>query len=235
MLILRYIIDYKQLHVYFLNKSNIFCLNLPLRIAFFSHLSLIYKDKFKIGNLADLDKFLIKANDTDSSRKEDINESVFDEDSSISLDLNPKSSLLSNTFTEIINKPFHYNSSQTKEKIYHLHAYCSDNNTIITLTNSHYNPVICISSGMVGFKKAQRGGYEAGYQVCMSLFKKMMQKDIYPTQFEIILRGFGKGREAIFKCVNGIEGLPFKSSVSRITDATRINFGGVRGRKVRRL
>ncbi|KTW25796.1 hypothetical protein T552_03409 [Pneumocystis carinii B80] len=221
----------KEFYNYFLNK-NIF-LKPALKIAYFSDLSLIYKDELKRIKSGDLNKF-IKADDTDLSEKEDINRKVSNKDNLIILNSNTESSELSNTIGEIVNKPFE-NSCQKEEKIYHLHAYCTDNNTIITLTNSNYNPIICISSGMVGFKKGQRGGYEAGYQTCMSLFKKMMEKNIYPTQFEIILRGFGKGREAIFKCVNGIEGLPFKSSVSRITDATRINFGGVRSRKARRL
>ncbi|KAG5439644.1 hypothetical protein PCK2_000778 [Pneumocystis canis] len=88
---------------------------------------------------------------------------------------------------------------------------------------------------MVGFKKSQRGGYEAGYQACISMFERMTQKNIRPTKLEIILRGFGKGREAIFKCINGTEGAPFRPFIHRITDATRLKFGGVRGRKARRL
>ncbi|QSL66239.1 hypothetical protein MERGE_000614 [Pneumocystis wakefieldiae] len=223
----------------FLTKRDTSYLSLPLKTAA-HYFSLINGNSFKAGHLLDLNKLHIKLNHTDSSQEQHIRSASGGGGEgggkgSISSNSDSESSQLSDTFREIINKPFYGDSLKNKEKIYHLHAYCSINNTIVTLTNSDYNPVICVTSGMAGFKKCHRGGYEAGYQACMSLFKKMIQKEIRPTQLEIILRGFGKGREAIFKCVNGIDGAPFKSSVSRIIDATRINFGGVRKRKARRL
>ncbi|KAG4303852.1 hypothetical protein PORY_002740 [Pneumocystis oryctolagi] len=159
-------------------------------------------------------------------QKKKIEENSNNEDEKVNLKLNSENIQISDVFNEFVNKAALNSSSSINNSIYHFHAFCSNNNTIITLTNFYYNPVICITSGMLGFKKSQRGGYEAGYQVCMSMFERMTQKNIRPIQLEIILRGFGKGREAIFKCIAGTEGAPFRPFISRITDATRLKFGG---------
>lgn len=52
---------------------------------------------------------------------------------------------------------------------------------------------------------------------------------------EVVLRDFGPGREAIQKILLGSEGKAIRGRVLRVMDATRLKFGGTRGKKPRRL
>ena len=52
---------------------------------------------------------------------------------------------------------------------------------------------------------------------------------------EIILRGFGPGREAVTKVLLGSEGRNLRPRIVRVSDATRLKFGGTRSKKPRRL
>ena len=52
---------------------------------------------------------------------------------------------------------------------------------------------------------------------------------------EVVLRGFGPGREAVSKVLLGSEGRNMRPKVVRVTDATRLKFGGTRSKKPRRL
>lgn len=52
---------------------------------------------------------------------------------------------------------------------------------------------------------------------------------------EVLLRGFGPGREAVGKVLLGSEGSNLRPRVVRVTDATRLKFGGTRSKKPRRL
>jgi small subunit ribosomal protein S11 len=54
-------------------------------------------------------------------------------------------------------------------------------------------------------------------------------------KLEVVLRGFGAGREAFQKALMGSEGKGIKGKVTRVTDSTRLKFGGVRRKNVRRL
>lgn len=227
--------SHNRFFLFSLNGNNGRSFNWFLRTAYFSDLSPINENKLKTEILINDNKVSNEKDNVNFTQGDETKRDLSNENTQITLKPDLETSQLSNTLEEIINKSVHDKPFSSEDKIYHLHAYCSDNNTIVTLTDLHYNPVISLTSGMVGFKKSQRGGYEAGYRVCVSLFERMIQKNIRPTQLEIILRGFGKGREAIFKCINGMEGQSFRRCVSRITDATRIKFGGVRGRKVRRV
>ncbi|KAG5519497.1 hypothetical protein PMAC_002125 [Pneumocystis sp. 'macacae'] len=226
----------KQFCPFFLNRKYIcFSFNHLLNVLYFSNWSLTYKNEIRTLNFTSLDDDLDKRKDMELFKKKETDRDLRNEVEQISTLKPGLKNTQSYVFDEFINKTMQQDSLGIEDTTYHFHAFCSNNNTIITLTNSYYNPVICVTSGMLGFKKSQRGGYEAGYQVCMSIFERMTQKNIRPTQLEIILRGFGKGREAIFKCITGIEGASFRPFIYRITDATRLKFGGVRGRKARRL
>ena len=55
------------------------------------------------------------------------------------------------------------------------------------------------------------------------------------TSMEIVLRDFGPGREAVTKILLGSEGRQLRSRIVRVMDATRLKFGGTRGKKPRRL
>lgn len=52
---------------------------------------------------------------------------------------------------------------------------------------------------------------------------------------EVVLRGYGQGREAFQKALLGSEGRLVKGLVKKVTDNTRLKFGGTRSRAVRRL
>lgn len=54
-------------------------------------------------------------------------------------------------------------------------------------------------------------------------------------KIEILLRGYGSGREAFQKAILGSEGRMISHKVVRVTDGTRLKFGGCRSRQVRRL
>ena len=54
-------------------------------------------------------------------------------------------------------------------------------------------------------------------------------------QLELVLRGYGDGREAIKKILLGSEGMGLRPRIVRVTDATRLKFGGTRSKKPRRL
>jgi small subunit ribosomal protein S11 len=51
---------------------------------------------------------------------------------------------------------------------------------------------------------------------------------------EVVLRGYGPGREAFTKALLGSEGAILKPMVVRVTDATRLKFGGTRSPQVKR-
>ncbi len=59
---------------------------------------------------------------------------------------------------------------------------------------------ISVSTGNVGYKKSARGKYDAAYQLGTYVLDKLFQQG-YMTkikQLEVVLRGFGHGRERSF-------------------------------------
>jgi len=118
---------------------------------------------------------------------------------------------------------------------HHLHVYSHKHNTHITFTRPDKGPIISLSCGNIGFKKAQRGTYDAGYQLAAKVFKMIEDKRIMPKQVELIYRGFGIGREAVTKALLSSEGRSLRPVINRVTDSTRLKFGGTRSPKPRRL
>ena len=89
----------------------------------------------------------------------------------------------------------------------------------------------------MGFKKAQRSGYEAGYRAAVRVFQHIVAhraqwgvKDI-----EVLWNGFGQGREAVFRALQASEGENVRHMVLAMTDKTPIKIGGVRPKKRRML
>jgi small subunit ribosomal protein S11 len=140
---------------------------------------------------------------------------------------------------------------------YHLHVYAHKHNTQITFTDPGRNPILSYSCGNLGLKKAQRSSFDAAYQLSTYMMKKMAVHtwrlggkkmtmnplrrllDIGSTPgspgIEVIMRGFGPGREAFQKALLGSEGAMLRPKVTRVADATRLKFGGTRSPAVRRL
>ena len=113
------------------------------------------------------------------------------------------------------------------------------------------------SCGNIGLRKAQRGTFDAAYQLATYAMRKMAMhqwrvggkkmnlnqmktlRDVGTKDsgvgIEVVLRGFGPGREAFQKALLGTEGQMIKPMIVRVTDATRLKFGGTRSPQVRRL
>jgi small subunit ribosomal protein S11 len=124
-----------------------------------------------------------------------------------------------------------------EDEPHHFHVMCHRHNTHVTVTKPNRDAIISISAGNLGFKKSGRGTFDAGYQVTAYVIDKLHQmgevKNI--KKLEVAFRGFGQGRDAAVKVLLGSEGKALKDKIIRVTDATRIKFGGTRGRNPRRL
>lgn len=122
-------------------------------------------------------------------------------------------------------------------ELHHLHVYATKHNTHITLTRPNREPMLSLSSGNINFKKAHRGTFDAAYQLVTYSITQMVEKGFMQSieKLEVIMRGYGPGREAFQKVLLGTEGRLIKPKVYRVTDSTRLKFGGTRSPAVRRL
>ncbi|WFD42426.1 hypothetical protein MPSI1_001070 [Malassezia psittaci] len=118
-----------------------------------------------------------------------------------------------------------------------LHVQSTRNNTMVTLTAPTGEPLANASGGTVGFKKAGRSGYEAGYRAAVRIFSRIAenQKRWRINSIEVLWNGFGQGREAVFRAMLANEGEQVRNLVKVMTDKTPIKVGGVRPKKRRML
>ncbi|KAI5843697.1 hypothetical protein BZA05DRAFT_410375 [Tricharina praecox] len=121
------------------------------------------------------------------------------------------------------------------EEEYHLNIYSHKHNTHITFSKPGKDSIVSLSAGNVGFRKSHRGTYDAAYQLAAHVFKLIEAKNVKPRSVEVVLRGFGQGREAVVKALLGQEGRFLRPVVKRVSDGTRLKFGGTRSKKMRRL
>ena len=123
------------------------------------------------------------------------------------------------------------------QNTHHLHVYATKHNTHITFSRPNYEPMLSLSSGNLSFRKANRGTHDAAYQLASYVFNRIQEqgwmKEI--KHVEVVLRNFGVGREAVTKALLGSEGRFLRPFIARVTDATRLKFGGTRSEKPRRL
>lgn len=63
--------------------------------------------------------------------------------------------------------------------------------------------------------------------------EKGMLRDM--NELQVVLRGFGAGREAVTKVLLGSEGAFIRNKIVSVVDATRLKQGGPRAPKPRRL
>lgn len=96
-----------------------------------------------------------------------------------------------------------------------------------------------MTTGRLGFKKKARATFDAGFQLAAYVFATIAERNILPLieakGLEVRFRGFGKGRNGIEKALLGVEGQDLRKSIFRITDNTRLKFGGTRSPNPRRL
>lgn len=103
--------------------------------------------------------------------------------------------------------------------------------------NRVVDTMLSVSAGNIGFKKAGRGSYDAAFQLAAFVLRQMHDKGINREvrDLEVILRGYGAGREAVTKAILGTEGRHIRMKICAVIDATRLKQGGPRGKKIRRL
>jgi len=91
--------------------------------------------------------------------------------------------------------------------------------------------------GNIGFKKAARGTYDAAFQLGAYVLKQIQERGLLREieKVEIVLRGFGPGREALTKMLLGQEGRYIRSKIVAVTDSTKLKFGGSRSPRPKRL
>ncbi|RCK57916.1 37S ribosomal protein S18, mitochondrial [Candida viswanathii] len=94
-----------------------------------------------------------------------------------------------------------------------------------------------VTGGNLGYKKSARQEYEVGFQVAAKLFQTIQERNLIgpSDKVELILKNYGKGREAFKAALMGKEGSRIKDLVVRVSDATVLKFGGNRAKKLRRL
>ena len=97
--------------------------------------------------------------------------------------------------------------------------------------------LLSISAGNIGFRKAGRGSYDAAFQLAAFALRQMQERGMIRDlkKLEVVLRGFGAGREAVTKALLGVEGKSIRRAIVGVKDATRLKQGGPRSKKPRRL
>lgn len=126
---------------------------------------------------------------------------------------------------------------EVPDEPYHFHIYSHKRNTHVTVTKPNRDAIISLSCGNLGFRKGQRKQYDAAYQLGAYVVDKMHQMGLVKEiqKMEVILRGFGQGRDAVVKVLLGSEGKFLRPKIIRVADATRLKFGGTRSPKPRRI
>lgn len=105
------------------------------------------------------------------------------------------------------------------------------------MTTPDRNPIISVSNGNIGFRKAGRKHFDSAFQLASYVLGRIREEGLNTKimQLEISLRGFGAGREAVTKALLGTEGRLLRGKIVKIMDATRLKFGGTRSKAPRRL
>lgn len=123
------------------------------------------------------------------------------------------------------------------EEPFHFHVLAHKHNTHVTVTKPDRGAIISLSCGNIGFRKARRKQYDAAYQLTVYVLERLYDAgwDQKIEQMEVILKGFGTGREAATKVLLGSEGSRLRDKIVRVADATKIKFGGTRSKNPRRI
>jgi small subunit ribosomal protein S11 len=120
---------------------------------------------------------------------------------------------------------------------FHFHIYSTKHNTHITCSKPNREPIISLSCGNIGFRKSRRGTFDSAYSLTKYVLERLIHSG-WPmkiSRLEVVLRGFGQGREAALKVLMSPEGKVLREKIVRVADSTRIKFGGTRSEKPRRL
>jgi small subunit ribosomal protein S11 len=120
---------------------------------------------------------------------------------------------------------------------YHIHINNSTRNTHITITNHKHDPIVVLSAGRLGLKHSKRGTHEAGAATAHEALKRFATKfpDVMDeAKIELVLKGFGPGRQGALSTIFGPMGEGVRGRINRVTDATTLAIGGARAPNRRR-
>ncbi|KAK2609076.1 hypothetical protein QQS21_002446 [Conoideocrella luteorostrata] len=126
---------------------------------------------------------------------------------------------------------------EDEQEPYHFHVHSHKHNTHITCTKPNREPIISMSCGNIGYRKSRRGTFDSAYSLTKYVLERLIHTG-WPMKIqrlELVLRGFGQGREAAVKVLMSPEGKILRDKIVRVADSTRIKFGGTRSEKPRRL
>ena len=128
-------------------------------------------------------------------------------------------------------------AQENEPEPYHFHIYSHKHNTHITCTKPNREPIISMSCGNIGYRKSRRGTFDSAYSLTKYVLERLIHTGwpMKMKRMELVLRGFGQGREAAVKVLMSPEGKLFRDKIVRVADSTRIKFGGTRSEKPRRL
>jgi small subunit ribosomal protein S11 len=126
---------------------------------------------------------------------------------------------------------------EDSDEPFHFHIMSHKHNTHVTCTRPNREPIISLSCGNIGFKKSRRGSYDAAYSLMKYTLERLIDNGwpMKMRRLEIVLRGYGQGREAAIKVLMSPEGRVLRDKIVRVADSTRIKFGGTRSPAQRRL
>lgn len=94
-----------------------------------------------------------------------------------------------------------------------------------------------MSCGNIGYKKSRRGTFDSAYSLTKYVLERLVHTGWPPKihRLELVMRGFGQGRDAAMKVLMSPEGKILRDKIVRVADSTRIKFGGTRSKAPRRL
>lgn len=120
---------------------------------------------------------------------------------------------------------------------YHLHVFSTKHNTHVTCTKPNREPIISLSCGNIGYKKSRRGTFDSAYSLTKYVLERLVHTGWPPKihRLELVMRGFGQGREAAMKVLMSPEGKILRDKIVRVADSTRVKFAGTRSKAPRRL
>ncbi|RCI14151.1 hypothetical protein L249_5914 [Ophiocordyceps polyrhachis-furcata BCC 54312] len=139
--------------------------------------------------------------------------------------------------TKVLDNPLEQSVDEPPPSVepHHLHVYAHKHNCHITLTRPNRDPIISLSCGNIGFLKANRGLFDSAYSLAKYVFERLMQKNIKINALELVLRGYGEGRQAMLKLLLSPDGAFLRHKITRVSDSTRLKFGGCRSPGRRRV
>ena len=103
------------------------------------------------------------------------------------------------------------------------------NNTLVTITDEHGNPLVLGSCGMHNFAGTRKSTPYAATTTTDAALRKAIERHNF-RYAEVFVKGIGPGREAALRAVKASS-----VEVDKIVDMTPIPHNGVRPPKIRRV